>query len=327
MLPSAARSLTVSAVVLCALAGARDAAAQPYPSRPIRVIVPYTAGTGVDTTARLIVRKVSDLLGTNIIVENRTGAGGTLAAQVVKEAAPDGYTLLQGDLATQAANVTLMSPLPYDPEKDFQPITGLYQFPSLLSVYPGLGVKSAAELAALAKTKPGGLSYASQGVGSGGHLLAAIFCAAAGATMVHVPYPGAGPARTDLIAGRVDFTFNNYFTLKGDIEGGAVKALGVSSMRRLAVAPDIPTMAEAGYPEATLETWFALFGPAGMDAEIVQRLHDVFIAALKSPEVSDQLVMRGYRAIPSTPAELSNRTWRDIVRMRGLIAQAGASAR
>ena len=317
----------VALALFAATALAAPASAQTYPSRPITIIVPFAAGGGLDTNVRMIARKVETMTGATIVIENRPGAGGTVGVVAAKNAAPDGYTLVQADHGGFASIVTLVKNLPYDPIKDFQPITRSYLSQTVLSVPTGLGVNTVKELVALAKTKPGGLSYGSQGVGSGGHISGAMFQKAIGVPLIHVPYNNTGQLRQDLITGRVDMLFNNYGSAKTDIDAGKTKALAVAAPRRIEVLPDVPTMAEAGYPSVELETWFGFAAPAGVDRAIVQKLSEMFGAALKTPEIIEFFKAQGYRAAPNTPAEFAGQIKTDIGRMARIIKDAGVATR
>jgi tripartite-type tricarboxylate transporter receptor subunit TctC len=301
-------------------------AAQNFPSRPIKVVLPYGAGGGVDAILRIIVQRVGEVSGNQTVVENRTGAGGTVGSMSVKQSPPDGYTLLTGDHATLAANVTLMKDLPYDPMKDFQPLTMLYTSQTTLLVSPALPVKSAKELVELARTRPGGLSYASQGVGSGGHLVGSMFAKAAGVPMTHIPYRSGADARSDLLTGRVDFLFNNYAAFRGDVEAGTIKALAIADDVRLPIAPTVPTMAEAGFPTVELKTWFGLVGPAGIPPDVVQKLHRMFASVVDSPDTKEKLAQQGFNAHSSTPDEFAAQIKRDIAKFAILVREAGATA-
>ena len=302
----------------CAIANAQD-----FPSRPIKVVVPYQAGGGVDATLRRIVQKAVEM-GPQIVVENRGGAGGTIGAMAVKTAAPDGYTLLQGDHATHAANVTLIKDLPYDPIRDFQPITLLFVSRTVLFVPSSLPARSVKELVQIAKSRPGRLSYASQGVGSGGHLVGSMLAKAIGTPLVHVPYKGGGAVRADLLKGRVDMLFNNYASYHADVEAGNVRPLAVAAGERLRNAPNIPTMAEAGFPGVDLETWFGLFAPAGTDPQIVQTLHRIFTGAVASPDIAEVMTGQGFTVKTGTSAQFASQIKEDIQRMAVLIKGAGA---
>ena len=298
------RALAILAVVVAANAAAgRDAAAELLSSRPITVVIPFTPGASSDTFQRLVAKKVSENTGQLIVVESRPGGGGAVGAAMVKQAQPDGYTLFQANSGTHAANTWLYPSLPYDPIKDFEPITLMWSFPQLLVVPADGPIKSVNDLAAYGKTKPGGLSYGSQGNGSGGHLLGAMFSRAVGAPMVHVPYRGAGPAALDVSTGRLDFLFVSYASVLPFYQSGKARILAVSAAKRLTALPDVPTMAQAGFPNFEMETWFGLLAPAGTPAPIVGKLHDAFARAVQDREVTRQMEDQGAEAVTNSPQE------------------------
>src|SRR6266404_1199185 len=242
---------------------AGGAAAELLSSRPITIVIPFTPGASSDTLQRIVDKQVSENTGQTLVVESRPGGSGVIAAAVVKQATADGHTLLQANAATHASNTSLYATLPYDPIKDFRPITLMWSFPQLLAVPHDSPAKSVTDLVALAKSKPGGLSFASQGTGSGGHLLGEMFKLRTGANMVHVPYRGAAPAGIDLAAGRIDFFFVSYSSLLPFLQADKVRAIAVTSPQRLPVLPDVPTMTEAGFAGMALDAWFGLVAPAG----------------------------------------------------------------
>jgi len=301
---------TKSAVAAILLLGACAAAhAQSYPSQPIRIFHNYAPGGGVDVTVRVLAQKLTDSGWPQIVVENRPSAAGTLAGIATKQARPDGYTLLLADVTSHAVSVSMVADLPYDPVKDFAPVTLLWTFPSILAVPTGHPANSVARLIDYAKRKAGGLSYASQGPGSGGHILGAMLQKATAAPMTHVPYRGPAPAIVDLVAERVDFIYASYASLKQHVDSGKLKLLAISSRQRLQELPDLPTMTEAGYPDVYLDVWFALVGPAGLPEPIVNALRDRVLGVLHSPEMSSKISQQGWLLTTSTPAEL-----RDLIR-------------
>ena len=242
------RAAVILAIVLAVngVAG-KDAAAELLSSRPITIVIPFTPGASADTIQRIVAKKVTENTGQILVVESRPGGGGAIGAAAVKQAPPDGHMLFQANAGTHAANVSLYPTLSYDPIKDFRPITLMWSFPQLLTVPLDSPAKSVAELVALAKSKPGGLSFASQGTGSGGHLLGEMLKARTGANMVHIPYRGAGPAALDLATGRVDFFFVSYSSVLSFLQAGKVRVLAVTSPKRLPALPDTPTMREVGF--------------------------------------------------------------------------------
>jgi tripartite-type tricarboxylate transporter receptor subunit TctC len=300
------------------------AAAELLSSRPITVIIPFTPGASADTLQRIVARKVSEDTGQTVIVESRPGGAGAIAAAAVKQAPPDGHTLLQANSGSHAANVALYATLPYDPIKDFRPITRMWSFPTLLTVPLDSPAKSVADLVALARSKPGGLSFASQGSGSSGHLLGAMLKVRTGTNMVHVPYRGAGPAALDLAAGRVDFLFVSYSSLLPFLQGRTVRVLAVTSPKRLPALPDAPTMIEAGFAGLALDPWFGLVAPAGTPDAVIGKLNAAFVAALRDPEVVKQFTDQGAEVGTDTPAEFAAFIAAEIERLGKIVKAVGA---
>jgi tripartite-type tricarboxylate transporter receptor subunit TctC len=273
---------------------------------------------------RLVSKHVSDRLKQNIVIENRPGGAGNVAAVAIKNAPKDGYTLMMGHTGTHAINATLYPDLKFDPVKDFSPISPLISFNNTLIVNGGSAVKSAKELVALGKTKPDGLTYASQGVGTGGHLLGVILAKQTGVKLIHVPYRGVAPAVTDMVAGRVDLMFSSYVTAGPHIESGKLRMLAIAGAKRHPKFPELPTMAEAGFPGVEMEQWFGLFGPAGVPEPIVRKLNEAFVEALESDEVRNTLLPQGSIIIPGKPKDLADMVARDIVRLGQVVKDSGA---
>lgn len=305
-------------------AGSPIAQAQGFPSKAITINIPYTPGATADTTMRLITQKVSESLGQAIRIDNRPGGGGVIGAMAAKQAAPDGYTLLQANISSHAANRSLMATLPYDPIKDFKPITLLWTFPSFLVVSGSTPARSVAELVALARSRAGGLSYVSTGIGTGGHLLGEMFRTGAGISMVHIPYKGAAPAMVDLVAGRADFFFVSYASVSGYVAEGKLRAIAVATPSRLPRFPDVPTLAESGYPNVEYLTWFGLVAPAGTPDPIIMKLNEEFARAARSPELVKRLADEGLDVAPNSPAEFAEIIARDIERLRKIVKESGA---
>jgi tripartite-type tricarboxylate transporter receptor subunit TctC len=311
-------------VATVAMAGA--ASAQDYPTRPITIIVPFPPGGSSDIVMRLVANKASETLKQTIVIENRPGAGGNVAAMAIKNAPPDGYLLMMGHTGTHAINPSLYADLKFDPIRDFQPITALIAFNNILVVPETSPAKSVAELVALAKTKPEGLSYGSQGVGTGGHLLGVLLAKHAGVNLVHVPYRGIAPAVTDTVAGRMDLLFAAYLSSGPQVEAGKLRMLAIAGTQRHPRVPDLPTMPEAGFPEAQMQQWFGLFAPAGTPAPIVQKLNAEFVKALRSDDVKDKVLPQVAFVTPSTPEELGAMVARDMVRLGQVVKESGAKA-
>jgi tripartite-type tricarboxylate transporter receptor subunit TctC len=329
--PTKASSLARRAVLVLAgagllllSAGQGVRAQSDFPSRPITILVPFAAGGSSDVVMRLLSKTVSENLKQSIIIENRPGGSGNVAAVSIKNASPDGYMLMMGHTGSHAINATLYSDLKFDPVKDFAPVAPLISFNNLLIVPVDSPAKSAKDLVAFAKGKPDGLSYASQGVGTGGHLLGVLLAKQTGIKLVHVPYRGVAPAVTDLVAGRVDMMFSSYLTAKGHIEGGRLRILAIAGARRHPVIPDVPTMSEAGFPAVEMEQWFGLFAPAGTPPAVVQKLNDEFVKALQSKEVQDILRPQGSIIIPGKPEALAAMIARDIPRLGQVVKDSGA---
>lgn len=312
-----------AAVLSC---GVSVADAQSFPSKPITIVVLYVPGAMADTTMRLIAQKVSDSVGQPVRIDNRAGGGGVIGSMVVKQAAPDGYTLLEANISSHAANASLFSKLPYDPIKDFKPITVLWSYPSFLVVPGGSPARSVSDLAVLAGSKAGGLTFVSQGIGTGGHLLGAMFSSRVGLPMVHVPYKGAAPAMMDLIANRADFFFTSYASADPYLKDGRLRALAIASPSRLKRYPDIPTMAESGFPDVEYDTWFGLIAPARTPDSVVQTLNDEFTKAVRSPELVKRLAEEGLEVTTTTPAEFTELIVRDTAKVRKMIKESGAKS-
>ena len=321
------RASVVLAMVLAANAMAGgEAAAELLSSRPITIIIPFTPGASADTLQRMVGRKVTENTGQILVVESRPGGGGAIGASAVKQAPPDGHTLFQANAGSHAANVSLYSTLPYDPVKDFRPITLMWTFPQLLTVPLDSPAKSVSELVALAKSKPGGLSFASQGSGSGGHLLGEMLKVRTGANMVHIPYRGAGPAALDLATGRVDFFFVSYSSVLSFLQAGKVRVLAVTSQKRLPVLPDVPTMREVGFAGIELDAWFGLVAPAGTPDAVIGKLNTAFVQAVRDPEIVKQVRDQGAEAVATTPAEFAAFIAAETERFGKIVKAVGAKA-
>jgi tripartite-type tricarboxylate transporter receptor subunit TctC len=314
------------AAMIAATAAAIPVQADDYPTRPITILVPFPPGGSSDIVMRLVASKASEALKQPIVIENRPGAAGNVAAMAIKNATPDGYLLMLGHTGTHAINATLYTDLKFDPVKDFAPITGLVTFNNILNVPVSSPAKTPAELVAHAKTKPEGLSYGSQGVGTGGHLLGVLFAKHAGVNLVHVPYRGIAPAVTDTVAGRMDLLFAGYLSSGAHVEAGRLRLLAIAGAKRHPRLPDLPTMAEAGYPEVQMEQWFGLFAPAKTPTAIVQKLNVEFVKALRSDEVRDKVLPQVFSVLPTTPDELGAIVARDISRLGQVVKDSGAKA-
>jgi tripartite-type tricarboxylate transporter receptor subunit TctC len=315
------RSL-LAAAALPALAG--TARAQAFPDQPIRMIVPFAAGGPADIIARLVARAMSERLGNKpIVVEARAGAGGAIGVDAAAKARPDGYTLVMASSGAIVILPNLRSNMPYNVERDLAPITQVLAVPQIVSVAPGLGPKTLAELVAMAKARPGQLAYGSAGIGSSLHMAGELFKLRAGIDITHVPYSGAAPAVTDLLAGRIQILLADVPALIGQVRAGALPALAITSEQRLGILPNVPTAIEAGVPGMVSETWYGLLGPAGIPADRLTILTDAARAALQDAETRRQLTDQGGRIVGSTPTEFAafirqtNATWAEVIRATG----------
>ncbi len=290
------------------LAGAPFAAAlaQPaYPNKPVRIIVPSTPAGVLDNVARTLALRLADQLGQPIVIENKGGAGGNIGVEAAARSPADGYTLFIGFNATHGANLALFGKLSYDPVADFAPISLLAAVPNIVSVHPAVPVQTLAELVALAKAKPGQLSYASSGNGTSTHLAAELFKAAAGIDIVHIPYKGSAPAVADVIAGQVPILFDSVASSAAQIKAGKLKALASTSPRRLAVLPELPTVAESGYQGFQSTAWVGLLAPAGTPNAVVEQINAAVLKVMALPETRDRMAAFGAETITSTPAEFA----------------------
>ena len=296
----------VAAVAVVALAFASaPAQAQDYPNKPIHFIVPAAAGGPTDVTTRLLAQKMSALLGQTVVVEARPGAGGNIGADVVARAAPDGYTILMAPIGTHAINQTLYKKLPFDPIKDFTPISQVVQYPLLLVVNPDVPVKSVKELIDYAKANPGKLNRASGGSGTSMHLSGELFVHQAQLDMPHVPYKGSAPALTDVIGNHVQVMFDSMITALPLVKSGKLRALAVTGAQRSPVVPDVPTVAEAGLPGYSATGWIGVVGPANMPPEIANKLQAAIAKALADPDLRRTLIEQAAEPVGSTPAEFA----------------------
>jgi tripartite-type tricarboxylate transporter receptor subunit TctC len=307
---------TVAAGVACAQGDA-------WPSKPIRLIAPFPPASTADAISRVLGQKLSQRLGRQFIVDNRAGASGNIGADSIARAAPDGYTVGVVTSSTHAVAVSLNSKLPYDPIKDFTPITMMATSPYVLVLYPGVPAKNIQELIALAKSKPGALNYGSAGPASLAHLAGALFATLSDIQLTHVPYKSTAQSVVDLISGRLEMQFATIAPSLANIRAGQLRALAVTGKTRADALPDVPTMAEAGVPgyEATL--WFALVAPAGLPASIATRLNREAVDILNSADMKETLEQQGVVPEPGTPESLTEQIRRDIVKWKDVIQKAG----
>ena len=313
-------ALTASACALPGPVGAQDA----YPLRPVTLIVPFPAGGSTDLVARLVAEKMSQELGQQIVVDNRGGAGGNVGSAAAAKADPDGYTLLMGTVATHALNPALYKNMPYDPVKDFAPVSLLVVVPNVLVVNPEFPAKSVAELIELAKAKPGEYSYASSGNGTPLHLSGELFKSMAGIDIVHVPYKGAGPALIDVMGGHVPIMFDNLPSSTEHIKAGKLRGLAVTTAERAPSMPDLPTVAESGLPGYETYTWNALFAPAGTPPEVIAKLNEAAVQAVADPQVQAKLKDVGASVVGSTPEQLAAHVQAELAKWAPVVKASGA---
>ena len=311
-------------LALCALSGA--AFGQAYPSKPLRLIVPYPPSGAADLLARPFAQKLSENLGQPIVIDNRGGANGTIGSDIAAKAAPDGYTLLLDNVTFHAINATLYKSLPYNSLRDFAHVSLVGWVDNVLVVPPSLPVKSVRELIALAKSKPGQLNYASSGAGSTSHLSGVLFNSVAAVDMVHVPYKGGAPALTDLMSGTVSSYFAGLSTALPMIKAGRLRPLAVAGSKRNAALPDVPTVAEAGLPGFEASNWYGVFVPAATPRDIVARLNAETIKTLQAGEVRERLAAQGYEIKWSTPQEFTAYLKAETAKWEKVVRASGAQA-
>jgi tripartite-type tricarboxylate transporter receptor subunit TctC len=317
------RLCRVVATLTLALTAA-GALAQAYPSRPVKLVVPFPPGGPTDVVGRLVAAKLGESLGQPVVVENRPGAGGTVGSDAVAKSPPDGYTLLFGSTSTLAMAPSLYKNLPYDPQKAFAPISRVSIGPLLIAVNANVPARTLKELIELAQREPRRLNYGSAGNGTPPHLAAEYFKTLAGVDIVHVPYKGGGPALQALIAGEVQVLFEGQVTLDPHIRSGKVRALAITSPQRDSALPDVPTVAEAGLPAFQVQFWSGLAAPAGTPPEIVQRLNGAVLAALETTEVRETLARQGLKPAGGSPAEFASFIAAEVARWADVVHKSGA---
>lgn len=296
-----------------------------FPDKPLKLIVPFPAGGAADVMARGMAQRLGVELGQTIVIDNRGGAGGQTAAEAAAQSAPDGHTLFFATMGTLAINPAIYPKLRYDPVKDFAPISLTHVTPRVLVVGPSVKAKNIAELIVLAKAKPDALSYGSAGNGSSSHLSGALFESLAGVKMLHVPYKGSAPLLTDVLAGRVDMTFDSYTVYEEHIKSGKVRPLGVTSVTRMKALPQVPAIAEAGLAGYDVSNWLGLLAPAGTPKEIIATLHAALGRAMAHAELRAQLQALGIEPTFGTPEEFTALIRADIPRWAGIVKRAGAT--
>ncbi len=318
------KPVLVVVTVLALASVASYAGAQAYPSKPVRMVVGFPPGGGTDVVARILQPKLSEFLGQSVVIDNRPGATGTVAAGQVARSPADGYTIMMGHVAVNAIAPSLFSKLPYDVNKDFAPVTLAAAVPHIIVVHPALPVTSVKQLIALARAHPGELSFPSAGSGSTPHLAGEMFKSMTGTKLLHVPYKGTGQSIPDLLAGRHQVAFDTMPAATPYVRSGRMRPLAVSSAKRVADFASLPTVEEAGVPGYVLTTWYGVFAPAGTPPAIVNRLHAEFAKAIQSPGTRERLVENGFDGtVTNSPEEFAAMVRADIVRYAKLVKEAG----
>jgi tripartite-type tricarboxylate transporter receptor subunit TctC len=296
-----------------------------YPSKLIRLVVPFAAGGSTDVVARALGQELSERIGQPVIVENKPGAGGTVGSDYVAKSPPDGYTLLIGTVSTHGAAVSLYEKLPYEPLRDFAPITEIATIPNLVVVNAAsVPVQTLGELVQLAKKQPGKLTFASNGAGTSNHLATELLKSAAGIDVVHVPYKGSGPALNDLLAGHVSMMLDVVMTSYPYVKAGRLKALAVTGSTRSPLLPEVPTVAEQGFPGFEAIVWFGVLAPAKTPPAVVERLNKELVAAINAPKLKTLLESQGAQTVASTPVDFTKRIGNEIVKWRKVVQASGA---
>lgn len=295
--------------------------AQTYPDRTIRMVSPYAPGGGTDFFARVIGQKLAEALGVNVVTDNRPGAGGVIGTDLVAKSAPDGYTLLMSSPSPLVVAPHLLKTMPYDPQKDLTPVVWIAAVPALMAVHPSVPATTVAEFIKLAKSKPGELTYSSSGNGGTGHLAGALFDLGAGTKMIHVPYKGTGPATTALVAGEVTLSFGESIAMLPHVKSGRLRALAVTTLKRSAILPDLPTVAET-IPGYTAGPWYGILAPAKTPAHIIAKLNIAVANILRMPDIRSNLANAGAEAKGGTPADLANQIKEESYRWGKVIREA-----
>ncbi len=305
---------------------AAHAVAQPYPAKPIRMIVGYPPGGGTDIVGRMMAQKFSENFGHTVIVDNRGGATGNIGTELAARATPDGYTLLMGNVAPNAINVSLFKKIAFDPVNDFAPVSLVALTPNMLVVHPSVPVKNIKDLIALAKAKPGAYNYASAGIGSSSHLAGALFGILTGTNIVHVPYKGGGPAMVDVLAGQMQLYFGTMPGVMPHVKSGKLRPVAVTSDKRSQTLPEFPTIAESGVTGYEAATWYGLLAPAQTPRAIVERLHREVVKILGVAEMRERLVAQGFEPVGGTPEQFGAYIKTEIAKWGKVIREAGIRA-
>ncbi len=324
---TAGSGFTALALVLAGFATSSNALAQSrapdYPAKPIRVVVGSSAGGGGDIIARTVIQRLNESLGQPIVVDNRGGASGAIACEIVAKSQPDGYTILIASVGMLAINPVLYPKLQYAPLRDFAPVTRMAETPYVLVVHPSVGARSVNELVALVKSRPGQINFASGGAGTGNHFSGELFKLATGLNLVHIPYKGTAPALADVLGGQVQMMFSTLLPAMPHVKAGRLRALAVTTARRSASSPDLPTIAESGFPGFETTTWHAVLVPAATAKPIVDRLHTELVKILLQPEMKERLASQGTEVVASTPEELTAYIRMETSKWGKVVKQAG----
>lgn len=322
-MPQAIQTLFLTfAAVSIAAAVTAPSQAQSYPNKPIRVVVPFPPGGTADVVARIVAPKLGEALGQSVVVENRSGASGTIGTGTVAKSAPNGYTLILGTMTTITVAPRLYRDLPYDPVKDLQPISRLALVPSVLIVHPSVPARSVRELIALAKSQPGKLTYYSAGVGTFQHLAVELFKQMTGTDILHVPYKGGAPGMADLLGGHIAMTIEPLNTALPQLRSGKIKGLAVTTFTRIPALPDLPTVSET-LPGYEFTVWISLLGPAGLPRDVVNLLHAAIVKTLRAPEIREQMTLQGAAPIGDSVAEFAETIRRDTLKWAELVRKLG----
>jgi tripartite-type tricarboxylate transporter receptor subunit TctC len=307
--------------------GGHIARADDYPSRPIKIVVPYAPGGGADQVARTVARRVSDQVGQPVVIENRGGAGSILGTELVVKAEADGYTLLLGQSGPISINPAVYADLRYDPLRDFAPVTMTTAYPYILVVNTKLPATTLQDFVALAKAKSGGMNYGTTGVGAANHLVTELFNGKAGLTMTHIPYRGTALAVADLLAGQVDLVFGDPISVLPHVQAGTLRALAVTSLRRSSVAPTVPTVAESGYPGFDAIAWHGILAPARTPPDVIKKLNSEIVRALAHPETKATLAAQAMQTVGNTPEEFAAFIKQDIATWKAVASEAKVSVK
>lgn len=317
-------AVLVVALAVAGVVAPAPAAAQAYPTRPVKLVVPFPPGGSLDLAGRLIAQKLTDLWGQSVVVENKPGAGGNIGADFVAKAPADGYTILLGALSTHAVNPNLYRTMPYDAAKDFAPITRVAITPNVLVVNANSPVNTVQDFIAYTKANPGKLSFGSGSNGSAGHLAGELYKVETRTDAVHIPFKGAAPATQALLAGDTQFMFDNLANAMAQVKAGKLKALAVTTAQRSPLAPDLPTLAEAGLPGFDISTWYGLFAPAGTPAPVIAKWNADVTRILNSPEVREKLVADGAQPSPDTPEAFGRFVADELAKYARIVKASGA---